>query len=259
MITISSHCIEIGNKKEHLLRIQAEQRKKLHHFCSLKTLDSIISNHALKLNNICNIGGNAQYEKDGIDTSLLGSIFVSCLTRSTHLWNEFGDNKRGAMITFSNCVEPLHKELIDSTRYALAYNTEQKLVAEYGINVSCISQPKLFCNWNKPTSVFVDLKMTNVDYTNDEPNSSIRIEGNMNLNLTNVARRVIAPYITEEETRLVGILRSANEIKEENIDYIMLPIDFNKVSTKVTFGKKVDKKKKHEISLKLDELGISWC
>lgn len=259
MIIVSSHCIEIGNEKEHLLRIQAEQRKKLHHFCSLDTLDRIISTHALKLNNICNIGGNAQYEKDGIETSLLGSIFVSCLTRSTHLWDEFGDNKRGAMITFSNYTEPLHKELIDTTKYIQAYNVEQKLVAEYGFNISCVSQPKPFCSLNKQTSIFVDLKMIDVDYTNNQPNSSILIDGKMNLNLANVARRVITPYMAEEETRLVGILRSVNQIKVEKIDYILLPISFSKVSTKVTFGKKVDKTKKYEMSLKLDALGISWC
>ena len=259
MITVSSHCIEIGDGKEHLLRIQAEQRKKLHHFCSLETLDRIISSRALKLNNICNISGNAQYEQDGIEASLLGSIFVSSLTRSIHLWNEFGDNKRGAMITFSSCTEPLHKELIDATRYIEAYSAGQKLVAKYGFNISCVSQPKLFCNLNKPTSIFVDLNMTDVDYTNAEPNSSIQVDGKMNLILTNVARRVITPYITEEETRLVGILRSANEIIEKDIDYLLLPISFNKVSTKVTFGKKVDKAKKHNLSLKLDALGISFC
>ncbi len=163
------------------------------------------------------------------------------------------------MITFSSCTEPLHKELIDITRYIEAYSADQKLVAKYGFNISCVSQPKPFCNLNKPTSIFVDLKMTDVDYTNDKPNSSIQVDGKINLNLTNVARRVITPYITEEETRLVGILRSANEIKENDIDYIILPISFNKVSTKVTFGKKVDKTKKHKISSKLDALGLSWC
>lgn len=251
MIKVDSNkqgIVFLGDQKFRELRIDAEKRRQLFHFCSLQTLREIIKTKSLMLNNLSNFKGIAQYEKEGISADFLGLVFISCLSHCSedkNLWEEFGDEGKGVKIIFG-CDGILHDEIFNKNERVKAISTTGQIIGEFGFNVSSIIQDKLCCKANFSTDIIVDLILTDVLYSKHTTEATINMEEGRWLNLSNISRTVLTKFIDEEETRVIGVLRSTKEVCMDNILHLLLPLDFEKIQ--VEFGAKVNEEDKRDIT-----------
>lgn len=223
------------------LRERAEERTELYHFCKLSNLYNILSTKSLLLSNLNSFSGSGEYEKSGIDTNFLGCVFISSLTHcknSKNLWNDFGDNGRGVKLTFSYSGI-FHDEVFNQAEKVKAYSKDKTLLAEYGFSVSCVKAKHFVCQPNYSTDIIVDLILSDVIYSNSEPVSTVCLNNDRLLNLSNVSRTVLKHFNDEFETRMIGILRSTKEICVADISYLLVPLDFSKFELNLEFGNKV--------------------
>lgn len=243
LIYVDSNRQIIEMNSEYIaLREKAEERTELYHFCKLSDLNNILKTKSLLLSNLNNFSGSGEYEKSGIDTNFLGCVFISSLTHcknSKNLWNDFGDNGKGVKLTFSYSGI-FHNEVFDQAEKVKAYSKDKTLLAEYGFSVSCVKAKQLVCLPNYSTDIIVDLILSDVIYSNSEPVSTVCLNNDKLLNLSNVSRTVLQHYNDEFETRMIGILRSTKEICIADISYLLVPLDFSKFELKLEFGNKVN-------------------
>lgn len=256
MILIDSNkqCIQLDSGYSHL-RISAEKRTELSHFCKLSSAYKILSTKALLCNNLNNFVGTSEYEKRGIDASFLGCTFMACLSHGTSndLWSDFGDNHRGVKFLFKY-NGAFHDAVFDKKRKVKAYSKNGNLIAELGFCVSLINSRNIFSVSNFNTDVVVDLLLSDVDYTNVSPDSTFKAGDKRFLNLSNFSRTVLQTFASEFETRIICILRSTRENMMDEIDHLLIPIDFSRCSINLIFGKKVKPTEKTEMIRRLNQV-----
>ncbi len=231
------------------LRTTAEERTELYHFCSLNSLKKIITSKSLRLNNLNNFINNDDYEKRGIGKEFLGLVFISCLTHSKknkNLWCEFGDDGRGAKLTFKYSGV-FHDELFDKNRMIEAYSKDDDLICKFGFSVSNTKAKQLTTSPNFSTNIITELILSDVKYSNLEPQSTVDINNENYLNLSNVSRIVLQKYADEFETRVIGILRSVKGTTIEDISYLLVPLNLDKYPLNIEYGRKVSKNEKDNI------------
>lgn len=112
------------------------------------------------------------------------------------------------------------------------------MVDEFGFNISSIAKPQLTCNPNFFTPVIADISLSDVLYTNEPSTSTMKMDEDNYLNISNVSKTVLQKFNDEYESRLIAILRSTKEILLDDISYLLLPLDFSKFKFDVEFGRK---------------------
>mgnify|MGYP001115020443 CR=1 FL=1 len=231
---------------DHDGRISAENHKSLFHYCKLSDLENILRSSAIKLNNLINIGKNSEYERKNVDQDFWGLIFVACFAlneKSRALWNDFADNHYGVCIQFVY-RNSFFEEVINKEKTAIGYSMADKKICEIGYNLSSVKMPKPTCIPNVNTDIILDIKLTDVSYTNTPQSSTVYIENGKMANISNIAQCVPTGFSHEMETRAIGVLRATHDVELSQIDYILLPIRLTNI--KLIFGKKVcmtDRKK----------------
>lgn len=224
-------------------RKSAEERHTYYHFCSLENLQKILNSKAIKFNNIENFTGYAEYERKNIMQEFWNLVFIACFTSkldSDDMWEDFGDHNKGACIEF-RCPEIFHRDVLDSNRLVEAFNIEKEMIGKFGFNKSSVLKSNMCCKPNVFTQPIVDVILTDINYYTQEPKDNVVSIGDNNaLNLSTVSSYVPIKLADENETRMIGILRSTHEILMEKIAYLLVPIKLKDI--KLHFGKKVNEK-----------------
>ena len=238
-------------------RRNAESRNRYYHFCSLDTLDAILRSKALKFNNISNFVGTDEYERKNVAPEFWGQVFVACLTykpKSTELWNDFGDNGKGARIEFA-FPSFFHEDVFDVRRLVHAIGFDGEEHESLGFSISSITRRGLTCTPNKFTQPIVDISLMDVNYTNTAKASSIYIDDEKALNISSVSTDVPCAFLDEYETRVRGILRCTHDVYMPPISYLLVPINLKYMS--IMFGKKVGTEDRQYYSKMLEALKTS--
>lgn len=235
-------CISLGDS--HKERISAENHSSLFHYCKLSDLEKILESETIKLNNLANIDKNSDYERDNVDPDFWGLVFIACLTangNSDTLWSNFGDNHHGVCIQFI-FNNSFFEEIVNKDKTAVGYSNAGEKICEFGYNLSSVKAPKPTCIPNINTESILDIKLTDVYYTNNPDSSSVYTENEKMANISNIAKYVPTWFLPELETRVIGVLRATHEVILSQIDYILLPINLSNI--KLHFGRKVKTEEK---------------
>lgn len=238
-------------------RMKAESRNNYYHFCSLETLGNILCSKALKFNSIRNFAGADEYERNNVAPEFWGQVFVACLTNkknSNDLWNDFGDNGKGARIEFA-FPSFFHGDVFDARRRVRTIGFDRKEHESLGFSISSVTQCGLTCNPNKFTQPIVDISLMDVNYTDTAKASSIYIDGKKALNISSVSKDVPLKFFDEYETRVRGILRCTHDVYMPPISYLLVPINLKYVN--VFFGAKVKEEDRLRYSEMLETLKAS--
>lgn len=257
MIYIDSnkHLINYNDELSKKLRISAEKRRELYHYCSVDTACKILESKKLLFRCINKFTQeDNQYERKWVDKNYRDIIFISCMTygpESEKFWKYFADNDRGVRLTFKT-KDIFHKSIIDCSNYIYGYreyNKTQNYIAKFTPNISVFG--KMFCNWNTHlhSDIVADIVLTDVHYDDKPLNSINNIEDKKYLNLSTVSRTVTSDYQKEYETRMISILRSTKEICIENIDYLLVPLNFNNFNIDISYGRKTNEDDRLKLEL----------
>jgi hypothetical protein len=253
MICIDSRkqLIELG--KNRTLIERAEERMELYHYTSLSALQKILEGKSLKFNNLNNYNMGDSYEKEGTDENSRGCVFISCMTHGKeckNMWQEFGDAKKGAKLIFKY-KGVFHDVVFDKDRKVEAYSSNNILINKYGFSITNTKSNQISISSKFNTDIKVELILSDVEYSHRIPNSMV---SEKYLNLSSVSKTVLTDFNDEFETRVIGILRSIKERYEEDIAYLLVPINFDNFKFEVKFGEQADAERRVQIEQLLNKL-----
>lgn len=131
---------------------------------------------------------------------------------------------------------------MNKDKTAVGYSNAGEKICEFGYNLSSVKASKPTCIPNINTESILDIKLTDVYYTNNPDSSSVYTENEKMANISNIAKYVPTWFSPELETRVIGVLRATHEVILSQIDYILLPINLSNI--KLHFGRKVKTEEK---------------
>ncbi|MFV0550491.1 MAG: hypothetical protein ACK5L6_01025 [Anaerorhabdus sp.] len=244
-----NHVIDCGNETKHL-RIKAEERNVLYHYCSIDSLKSILNEKRLLLKCLNDYSEKGEYEKFGISNDYSKSIFISCFSSNGFFykfWRYFADDSKGVKLEFG-VKDAFHKEVFDFTKMAEAFIENGEVKYEFGFSISeQINNSRLSCDPNFFTKPIVDIILTDAIYRKNLKKPILKYRNFEYLNLSEISRQVVDNYKWQDESRIIGILRTTETKVLEDISYIKMPLDFRNTKMYIKFGKRVSKVDRDEI------------